>query len=154
MHVSVPIKVLFAGALTGATAILMWRSNAVVMSHSSSEVHQDSGPPTRVALRASPASAQPALPASNLNGNWRAQFRESRNYAEFVRGLAGAATAGDPAAQCLTARALKYCNDSSNLERNRGTRWSISCWTPARNTRRLRSMSEFYVGSQPHRCDN
>lgn len=123
MHVSVPIKVLFAGALIGATAILMWRSNAVVMSHSSSEVHQDSGPPTRVALRASPASALPVLSASNLNGNWRAQFRESRNYAEFVRGLAGAATAGDPAAQYLTARALKYCNDSSNLERNRGTRW-------------------------------
>jgi hypothetical protein len=48
----------------------------------------------------------------------RAQLRESRNYAEFVRGLAGAAAAGDPIAQYLTARALKYCNDSANLHKS------------------------------------
>lgn len=53
-----------------------------------------------------------------LKGNLRAQFRESRNYAEFVRELAGAATAGDPAAEYLTARALKYCNDSANLHKS------------------------------------
>jgi len=48
----------------------------------------------------------------------RAHFRESRNYADFVRGLAGAAAAGDPIAQYLTARALKYCNDSANLHKS------------------------------------
>ena len=48
----------------------------------------------------------------------RIQFRESSNYAEFVRRLAGSAVAGDPIAQYLTARALKYCNDSANLHKS------------------------------------
>jgi hypothetical protein len=41
----------------------------------------------------------------------RASLRESRDYAQFVHGLAGAAAAGDPRAQYLSARALKYCAD-------------------------------------------
>jgi len=45
----------------------------------------------------------------------RAQFRESGNYAEFVRGLTGAVAAGDPIAEYLTARALKYCHDNARL---------------------------------------
>ncbi len=120
MQISLPIKVLFVGALLSATAILIWRSNATVISDSSSlEAHQNPGPrPNSAALRASPPSAPPVLSASNLKQNWRAQFRQSRNYADFVRGLAGAAAAGDPIAQYLTARALKYCNDSDNFHKS------------------------------------
>lgn len=115
MQVSLPIRVLFAGALLGATATLIWRSHAAILPHSSSEAHLVAAPAVRAALRASPAQGLPVLSGSNLKGNLRAQFRESRNYAEFVRELAGAAAAGDPVAQYLTARALKYCNDSANL---------------------------------------
>jgi hypothetical protein len=119
MHASLPIKILFAGAVLSAVAVLIWHSNATVISRSSSEDHQLAGSPsTRAALRSSPASALPVLSASNLNVNLRAHFRESRNYADFVRGLAGAAAAGDPIAQYLTARALKYCNDSANLHKS------------------------------------
>jgi len=119
MQVSVPIKVLLAGALLSATAILLWRSNATVNSHSSSEVHQNPGPTSYgAALRASPAAALPVLSGSNQKENLRAQFRESRNYADFVRRLAGAAAAEDPIAQYLTARALKYCNDIANFHKS------------------------------------
>jgi hypothetical protein len=68
-------------------------------------------------LRASPESASSVLSAPNLKVDLRAQFRESRNYADFVRGLAGTAATGDPIAQYLMARALKYCNDSDNLHK-------------------------------------
>ena len=118
MQVALPTKLLFAGALLGAMAILIWRSNVTVLSHHSSEAHQDRGTPTRTALRMAPVSALPVPSAITPTGNLRAQFRQSKNYAEFVRGLAGAATAGNPIAQYLTARALKYCNDIANLHKS------------------------------------
>jgi hypothetical protein len=50
----------------------------------------------------------------------RTQFRRSKNYAALVRDIAAPATAGDPTAEYLTARALKYCNDTIRLHfRNR-----------------------------------
>jgi hypothetical protein len=42
----------------------------------------------------------------------RTQFRKSQNYADLVRELATSATGGDPTAEYLTARALKYCSDN------------------------------------------
>jgi hypothetical protein len=73
---------------------------------------------TRAALRGSASSALPVLSPPQAKINLRGQFRESRNYSEFVHGLAGAAAAGDPIAQYLTARALKYCSDSANLHKS------------------------------------
>jgi hypothetical protein len=111
-----PMKILFTVALLSAVAVLIWQSNTTVIPLSSSEDHQHPNPPaTRVELLTSPASAQPGRPASTSKVSMRAQFRESGNYAEFVRGLAGAATAGDPIAEYLTARALKYCHDNARL---------------------------------------
>jgi hypothetical protein len=119
MRIGLPIKILSIVAVLCAVAVLIWRSNATVDSRSSSEDHQHPGPSrTRAALPASAASALPVLSAPQAKVNLRGQFRKSRNYAEFVRGLAGAAAAGDPIAQYLTARALKYCNDSANLHKS------------------------------------
>jgi hypothetical protein len=75
-------------------------------------------PQVREVPHTSPGSAPSSLPASTSRMNMRIQFRESSNYAEFVRRLAGSAVAGDPIAQYLTARALKYCNDSANLHKS------------------------------------
>jgi hypothetical protein len=119
MRIGLPIKILSIVAVLCAVAVLLWRSNAVVASRSSSENHQHPGrSQTSAALRASAASALPVLSAAQAKVNLRGQFRKSRNYAEFVRGLAGAAAASDPIAQYLAARALKYCNDSANLHKS------------------------------------
>jgi hypothetical protein len=136
---ALPTKLLFAGVLLGAMAISIWRSNATVISHHSSEVHQDPRTPTRTALRAPPVSALPIPAAITPKRNLRAQFRQARNYAEFVRGLAGAAAAGDPIAQYLTARALKYCNDITNLHSFRNPDGSL----------RMRNEIEVGVGKYP-----
>jgi hypothetical protein len=119
MRIGLPIKILSTVAVLCAIAVLIWRSNATVTSWSPPGNRQHSGPPqTRAALRASASSAPPVLSLSQAKVNLRGQFRESRNYSEFVHGLAGAAAAGDPIAQYLTARALKYCNDSANLHKS------------------------------------
>jgi hypothetical protein len=108
-----PIKILFAGALLSAVAVLIWQSNAMVTRGPSYEGQRPGTPPTRAAMRASQASAPTGPAASTARMSLRAQFRESQNYAEFVRGLAGAAAAGEPIAEYLTARALKYCHDNA-----------------------------------------
>lgn len=119
MRIGLPIKIFAIVAVLCAVVVLLWRSNAIVASRSSSENHQHPGPSqTSAALRASAASVLPVLSAPQVKVNLRGQFSKSRNYAEFVRGLAGAAAAGDPIAQYLTARALKYCNDSANLHKS------------------------------------
>jgi len=96
----------------------MWRPRLPAMSHSPSAVRSNPGPPVRAASPAPPVSGLPVPSAITPKRNLRAQFRQSKNYAEFVRGLAGAAAAGDPIAQYLTARALKYCNDTANLHQS------------------------------------
>ena len=118
MHMGLPIKILLVGALAIVVGVLMWQPNATLTPRSSSEDHQDPRhPPTR-ASPTSPASAQSEVSASTSTMELRTQFRESRNYAEFVRGLSGRAAADDLIAQYLTARALKYCNDSANLHKS------------------------------------
>jgi hypothetical protein len=118
MYVGLPIKVLLAAALLGAAAVLIWQLKAPVTSRSSLEVHSSDIPPVRAALHTSSGAAPSSRPASTSTMSMRIQFRESRNYAELVRRFAGAAAAGDPIAQYLTARALKYCNDTANLHRS------------------------------------
>jgi hypothetical protein len=119
MRIGLTIKILSTVSVLCAAAVLMWRPNGTVASRSSAVNHHSAGlPQTHGALRSSAASTLPPLSAPQAKVNLRGQFRESRNYAEFVRGLAGAAAAGDPTAQYLTARALKYCNDIANLYRN------------------------------------
>jgi hypothetical protein len=119
MHMGQPIKILVAGALLIVVAVLIWQSNAAVTPRRSSGDHHNPGhPQIRAVSPTSPASAQSELSASTLKMGFQAQFRESRNYAEFVRGLEGGAAAGDPIAEYLTAKALKYCNDSANLHKS------------------------------------
>jgi hypothetical protein len=75
-------------------------------------------PQVREVPHTPPGSAPSSPPPSTSRMNLRIQFRESANYAEFVRRLAGSAAAGDTIAQYLTARALKFCNDSANLHKS------------------------------------
>jgi hypothetical protein len=107
-----PIKILFAATLLGAVAVVLWQSKGPVAPKPSYKDPTPNSPPISAALRALPASA-PSAPTPTVN--LRAQLRESRNYAEFVRRLARAAAAGDPIAEYLTARVLKYCNDAASL---------------------------------------
>jgi hypothetical protein len=118
MHIRLPIKILFAAALLGAVAVLVWQSKAPVSPRSSLEDQSLGMPPVHEVPHTSPESAPSSLRASTSRMNLRIQFRESANYAEFIRRLAGSAAAGDPIAQYLTARALKYCNDSANLHKS------------------------------------
>ena len=105
-------------ALLGAAAVLIWQSRAPVTSRSSLEVHSSDIPPVRAVLHSSSGAAPSSRPAPTSTMSMRIQFRESRNYAELVRRFAGSAAAGDPIAQYLTARALKYCNETANLHRS------------------------------------
>jgi hypothetical protein len=118
MHVGLPIKVLFAAALLGVATFLIWQPKAPVTSRSSLEDQGSDIPPVRAVLHASPGAAPSSPPASTSKMSMRIEFRESRNYAEFVRRLAGSAAAGDPIAQYLTARALKYCDNSANIHKS------------------------------------
>jgi hypothetical protein len=118
MYMLLPIKILFAAAILGAAAVLIWQSKAPVAPRSSLDDQSLGISPVRELPHASPGSAPSSLPASTSRASIRIKFRESRDYAEFVRRLAGSAAAGDPIAQYLTARALKYCNDSANLHKS------------------------------------
>jgi hypothetical protein len=111
MHVR--FKILLVGAILSAAAVLIW-PHAKVTPPSTYGDQRPGASLTRAALTPSPARGTPTLPASTSIVNLRVQFRQSRNYAEFVRGLAGAATTGDPIAEYLTARALKYCHDNAH----------------------------------------
>jgi hypothetical protein len=63
---------------------------------------------TQVSTRTSINSA--AAPSGNRV--IRAQFRSAHDYSLFVRTISSAATAGDPAAEYLTAKALRYCAEN------------------------------------------
>jgi hypothetical protein len=114
MHVRLPIIILLAGAILSAAAVLIWPPHAKVTPPSNYGDQRPGASPTRAALSPAPTLGTPTLPESTSTVNLRVRFRQSRNYAEFVRGLAGAAATGDPIAEYLTARALKYCHENAH----------------------------------------
>ena len=114
MNVRLTLKWVLAGAALGIVAAVMWQSQHDVVPPSSHITPQRT-PLVSAAVPASQPSTPLTLSTQAHAADLRTQFRQSRNYAQFVQGLAGAAAAGEPLAEYLTARALKYCSDNIRL---------------------------------------
>lgn len=105
---------LLAGAILTVAAVFIWVTQARSISPPTHANQGSVKSPPHPALHISPVSRNPTLPALKTTKDLRIQFREARNYAEFVRALNSEASAGDPVAEYLTARALKYCHDNAH----------------------------------------
>jgi hypothetical protein len=112
--VGLPGKSLSIVAVLSVVAVFIWQSRYAPTTRSLN-VQQDPHPPvTRVLSDASATSTTPLVPSARAF-DLRAQFRKSQNYAALVREFSAQATAGNPTAEYLTARALKYCSDTIRL---------------------------------------
>ncbi len=109
-----PAKLLCAVAALSIVALFVWQLRDEIHPKLLNAGQHPSSPLARVLLNAPPTSA-PSLAPSAHTFDLRTQFRKSQNYAELVREFAVSAAAGDPTAEYLTARALKYCRDTIRL---------------------------------------
>ena len=131
-------KVLIAGAVLGVGMVLIWHPSAPVRPRVAYGNQRPGLSSAQVARSPQLTSGTSALPTPTSTRNLRPQFSESRNYADLVRGLAEPAAAGDPIAEYLTARALKYCHDNAH--------WRFQ--TPG-GSARTRNELEVRVGKYP-----
>jgi hypothetical protein len=109
------IRLILAAALLGAGAVLLWHLSSTNAPRTSLPAQPRHPQSVQIAVP-SPLAPHSSGPSASVPGlDLRTEFRHARNYAQFVRRLAGADAAGDPIAEYLTARALKYCSDTAHL---------------------------------------
>lgn len=111
------LKALGASAAVAIVAVVVWATYqnraAVTTALPAVETPQSQGERTRVIPRASKDVRQPAL--ASAAPRLRDQYREAKDYAQFVRDIRTKAGNGDPEAQYLTAQALRYCANTTGL---------------------------------------
>ncbi len=108
------ISLILTAALLGTGAVLLWHSRSTHAPRTSLPAQLPHLQSVHGAVPAPLAAASSSSSASVPGVDLRTEFRQARNYAQFIRRLGSAAAAGDPSAEYLTARALKYCADSAD----------------------------------------
>lgn len=109
-----PAKLLSAVAVVSIVAVFVWQTRYTAATKTLNAPQHSRPPVTRAWSDFSPTSTTPLVPSARAF-DLRTQFRKSQNYAALVREFSALATAGDPTAEYLTARALKYCSDTIRL---------------------------------------
>ena len=108
---SIKLWAVVAVTIVGIALFARSRTDELPLRMSNSAVqpdHRDAQMSTRTSVNSS------APPSGNRV--YRAQFRSAHDYSLFVRTISSAAMAGDPGAEYLTAKALRYC--AENLMRS------------------------------------